>query len=140
MNCPHSIQISVQHHVWRVNSTHKFVVGCDDFWLYLWTATMSFPYFLFLSCGMVREKNDKILCNFFSNCFFMTMYPRAFFLGMLSLSSWAWPHCMRKTAGSSWTQSHTTSKIWFPNGGGACWANTAWDWFCFWYLPGFHRH
>jgi hypothetical protein len=50
-NCPSFIQRSVQHHK---------LVGCDDFWFYLWIATMFPPYFLFLGCGVAGEKNDKI--------------------------------------------------------------------------------
>jgi hypothetical protein len=42
-----------------------------------------------------------------------------------------WPLCMRKTPGSGCTQGCTTSKIWFSNHGDTCWANAAWDSFCF---------
>jgi hypothetical protein len=60
MHCSPFIQISIQHHVWRVDATHKLVGGCDDFWFYLWIAIMSSPYFLFLGCGMAGEKTERI--------------------------------------------------------------------------------
>jgi hypothetical protein len=60
IHCPSFIQVSLQHHVWRVHATHKPVVGCEGFRFYLWIATTSSLYILLLNCGMAREKNDMI--------------------------------------------------------------------------------
>jgi hypothetical protein len=84
---PTFIQISVQHHVWRVDATHKLVVGCDDVWFICglppwlpctssslavaWLERRMTEFFVISSHGKHMREGDQICNTFLFNCRFV---------------------------------------------------------------------